>query len=227
MPWVLATVALLGVGLLLLRPGFLRVKPGMEIGGERLVWNPYRHPQRINEGYAQEASDGVRKGWLLFNVHGTVAEPLRTGDRFEIDLQKDVWRGHAGVYLSDRPFAECRDPREFGHRERFGGLDHLLWFHLDGDSVVAPTARVGGQDLTLDPADWDLRVRTNTLAPYHLELRVDADRFRWTIATGPTVLATGSHPRRPELRFLGLYLFDNTLCYLTGLRRFRPPDGRL
>jgi|LauGreDrversion4_2_1035121.scaffolds.fasta_scaffold310160_2 hypothetical protein len=79
--------------------------------------------------------------------------------------------------------------------------------------------------MALDPADWNPKVMTNTLAPYHLELSVGEDRYRWTISTGATELASGSHPRRDGLGYLGLYVFDNTLCYLTGLRRCRPGIG--
>lgn len=91
--------------------------------------------------------------------------------------------------------------------------------------VVAPTAVQGGRDLALDPLDWSLLTSTNTLASHHLELGVDPDRFRWTISTGPTVLATGSHPRVPDLPFLGIYAYDNTLCYLTGMKRYREEGG--
>ncbi len=83
----------------------------------------------------------------------------------------------------------------------------------------------GGRDRSLDPGNWSLQAPTNTLAPYHLELRVDVDRFRWTISTGSNVVAVGSHPRRLDLRFLGFYAYDNTLCYLTGVRRHRPGGG--
>ncbi len=225
MPWIAVAVALLGVGLLVLWTRSSSKEDVAKIGDERVLWTRYHHPQGVNEGYVHQASDGVRAGLLLFNVHGTVVDPLRTGDRVDIDLKKDVWRGHVGVYLSARPFADRPNSVSFGHRERFGGLDHLLWFHLDGDSVVAPTAGQGGRDLALDPLDWSLLTSTNTLASYHLELRVDPDRFRWTISTGSTVLATGSHPRVPDLPFLGIYAYDNTLCYLTGLRRYREEGG--
>lgn len=223
--WAVAVFALFGAGFLVSWFGRPNRDAVMEIGGESIGWIPYHHLQGINEGYVHQASDGVQTGYLLFNVHGTVVQPLRTGDQVEVDLKKDVWRGHVGVYLSNKPFAQRQDPLSFGHRERFGGLDHLLWFHLDGDSLVAPTAVEGGRDRSLDPGNWSLQAPTNTLASYHLELRVDADRFRWTISTGSNVVAVGSHPRRLDLRFLGFYAYDNTLCYLTRVRRHRPGGG--
>lgn len=195
-----------------------------EFGGDRILWSYYHHPQRINEGYVRRASVGDGEGWLLFNVHGTLADPLLTGDRVVLDLKKDVWRGHVGVYLSDEPFFRHGVSERFGHRERFSDLNHVLWFHLDGDSLVAPTAARGGEDITLNPDDWNPRMRTNTLSSYHLELHVGEDRYRWTISTGTTVLASGNHPREMPLRYLGIYTFDNTLCYLTELKRMRATD---
>ena len=58
-----------------------------------------------------------------------------------------------------------------------------------------------------------------------LELEVDRDRYTWTISSGTTVLATGDHPRGSGLAYLGLYAYDNTLCYLTGFWRSHPDAG--
>jgi len=223
---VVMGIALLGATALAWRSWLPRSDETMDIEGNRVAWTHYHHPQAINEGHVRRASDGLRDGWILFNVHGTLLEPVETGDHFTLDMKKDAWRGHVGVYLSDRPFYEGGTDHGFGHRDGFGGLTHLMWFHLDGNSLVAPTAAEEGREVALDPADWSPKVRTNTLAPYHLELSVGEDLFRWTISTGDLELASGSHPRRENLRFLGFYVYDNTLCYLTGLRRLRTAGGR-
>lgn len=221
---VVGTV-LLGMVLLAARWAIPRGEGSTEIGGDRVAWTHYRHPEGMNEGYVRRASDGGRDGWLMFNVHGSFMEPLQPGDRVLLDLKKDVWRGHVGAYLSDEPFSIHGSGDGFGHREAFGGLNHLMWFHLDGDSLVPPTAARNGRAVDLDPMAWRPGVRTNSLAAYHLELEVDRDRYRWTISAGSMVLATGDHPRGSGLAYLGLYAYDNTLCYLTGFRRFHPDAG--
>ena len=39
------------------------------------------------------------------------------------------------------------------------------------------------------------------------------------------VFAVYGHPEASNLAYLGLYAYDNTLCYLTGFRRFHPDAG--
>lgn len=75
---------------------------------------------------------------MLFNTHATLSKPLQQNEVLEFSLKKEVWRGHIGLYLSTTPFHALHD-QLFSHRENFGGIDHLLFFHVDGDSLGAPT----------------------------------------------------------------------------------------
>ena len=190
-----------------------------------IVWTPYHHPKRINEGFVQQGADGKSYGWLLFNAHGGVPVPLNTGDEVFVTLKKDVWRGHVAMYVSEKPIYRADPQRSFGHGGNFGNLSHLMWFHLEGDWLTNPTVAKAGKLVSFSLGEWNQRVATNSLATYHLKFQVGADRYSWQVASGGVQLATGSYPRIYQPGYLGIYAFDDTLCYLTRLE-IKPGDVR-
>ncbi len=188
-----------------------------DLDGHGIVWTPYQSKAGVNAGYVRKAFDHGGHSWLLFNAHGTMGRPLVPGDRVDVELKKDVWRGHVALYLSDKPFHQA-GPVDFGHRENFGGLEHLMWFHLDGDRLSPPTLFRRGNLETLFSEAWTNRVVTNTLSTHHVTLWVDGDGYRWQVLVGASVLFEGEYRGGFHPAHLGIYAFDNTLCYLTDLR---------
>lgn len=177
----------------------------------------YRHPEGENDGYVRPGAVDEDRALLLFNAHLTVKTPLRTGDRVEMGLRKDVWRGHVGAYLSSRPI--FKEPgAEFGHREHFGRLSHQMFFHVDGDEWVAPTAHHEGPLPPPPPQSWDRLVRTNSLQTYWIAMTVGDREVEWSVTHGGLEIARGRTPRVSDPCYLGIYAFDNTLCYLRCLK---------
>ena len=202
-----------------------RLPPGSfqgTLGDEGVVWTPYHNDQGLNQGYAQRALHEHSTGWILFNSHGSLTRPLVSGDQVEIEFRKEIWRGHVALYLSPQPFYLNPDAAAFGHREGFNGLDHLLWCHIDGDRLVPPTRSIGGKPTPLDPTTWNESLATHSLGTYRALLRVEPELLRWRISVDDVLLSTG-HCRRPyNPTRLGVYVFDNTLCYLTEVKVTRP-----
>lgn len=178
------------------------------IDGIPLVVAMYRHPTGVNKGTVVNSSNGL----LSFNIHGTVQRPLKVGDQVEFLVKKDTWRGHVAAYLTDTPRVNRRS-ETFGHRGNFGGLDHLMFFHLDGDSLVAPTQVRDGTLETLDREHWVTRFQTNSLAPYSVELDVKADRLNWRVSCDGKPMAEGWSPHPSKPIYLNLYVFDNTTAF--------------
>lgn len=186
--------------------------------GHPVVFCPYRHTSGVNSGYARWAGDGIRKVWMLFNTHATLSKPLQQDEVLEFSLKKEVWRGHIGLYLTPTPFYALHD-QWFSHRENFGGIDHLLFFHVDGDSLVAPTIFKDGKAVEFPPSNWKVALTTNTLATYTIQLKVMRHEYLWSVSAGGVHLAEGHYlrdPSKPE--YLNVYTFDNTVCYLSDLK---------
>jgi hypothetical protein len=105
------------------------------------------------------------------------------------------------------------------HRENFGGIDHLLFFHVDGDSLVAPTIFKDGKAIEFPSSNWKIAFTNNTLATYTIQLKVMPNEYLWSVSAGGVLLAEGHYlrdPSKPE--YLNIYTFDNTVCYLSGLK---------
>lgn len=219
LPWAGLILVALVVGVVVAWHGRSLPKSsfGGDLDGQRIVWTPYNHPAGVNSGYVHRAYDGKSSGWLLFNAHGCLGIPLKLGDRVDLDLKKDVWRGHVALYLSAEPFY-LRPQADFGHRENFGGIDHLMWFHLDGDQLSAPTLFRGGKLATLDSGTWKDRVVTNSLTVHHVTLWVEPEGYRWQVSTDSLVLCRGQYSGHFSPAHLGIYAFDNTLCYVSRLQ---------
>ena len=225
-------LALLGMGVAILGTCWVRVRGGphavQRIGfqGVPLEATLYRHPKGENDGYLRWGGLNESPAVMLFNGHLTLREPLRTGDRLELGFRKDTWRGHVGVYLSDRPFAS-EHRAEIGHRERFGVLSHQLVVHVDGDQVVAPTASTRGVSMPLPAEAWNPLIQTNTLQTHWVSMTVGAGDVQWSVTSGGLEIAHGRLPRVFERPFLGVYVFDNTLCYLRWLKvEHAPADAK-
>lgn len=185
--------------------------------GSPLVATLYRHPQGENDGYVKTATLGEDPALMLFNTHLTRKEPLRVGDRVELGLRKEAWRGHVGVYLSPRPiFSE--PGAAFGHREHYGRLTHHLLFHIDGDELVAPTAFLQGVPMTLPAEAWNPLVRTNNLQTYWLSMSVGQQEVAWSVQNSGLEIANGRFPRDIDPSYLGIYVYDNTTCFLRWLK---------
>lgn len=193
--------------------------------GEQWVAAFYRHPRGENDGYARPAGLGEVPALMLFNTHFTRVEPLRVGDRVELGLRKDAWRGHVGVYLSAQPhFRESES--EFGHREHFGKLSHHLFFHVDGDEVIAPSAHDRGLPVALPSDAWTSLVRTNSLQTHWLSMTVGTREVDWSVQCAGLEIARGRVPRVYDPCYLGIYVYDNTLCYLRWVKiHHAPADG--
>lgn len=185
--------------------------------GDRTVAAFYRHPQGENDGYVQKTKMAEVTALLIFNAHLTRKEPLRTGDRVEVGLRKDVWRGHVGVYLTPDPFFK-KPGVEFSHRETFGRRSLQLLMHVDGDELVAPTAYQAGAPVPLPPDSWNLLVRTNNLQTYWLSMTVGAREVEWSVNNCGLEIARGRVSRAFDPCYLGVYVYDNTLCYLRWLK---------
>lgn len=185
--------------------------------GSPLVATLYRHPQGENDGYVKTATLGEDPALMLFNTHLTRKEPLRVGDRVELGLRKEAWRGHVGVYLSPRPiFSE--PGAAFGHREHYGRLTHHLLFHIDGDELVAPTAFLQGVPMTLPAEAWNPLVRTNNLQTYWLSMSVGQQEVAWSVQNSGLEIANGRFLRDIDPSYLGIYVYDNTTCFLRWLK---------
>ena len=186
--------------------------------GQPVVFSSYRHPSGINNGYVRWGSNGIRNVWMLFNTHATLSKPLQQNEVLEFSLKKEVWRGHIGLYLSTTPFHALHD-QLFSHRENFGGIDHLLFFHVDGDSLVAPTIFKDGKAVEFPFSNWKIALTNNTLATYTIQLKVMPNEYLWSVSAGGVHLAEGHYlrdPSKPE--YLNIYTFDNTVCYLSDLK---------
>lgn len=213
-------------------PSFNRLPKGstkVQLGDQDLILTRYQHLEGINGGSFNRIQDDTTRSWSVFNVHGSIPEPLQPGDRVEIEFQKHIWRGHVALYLAASPYHRAKGAL-FGHRENFGGMEHLMWFHLDGDELVAPTVFRDATPRTLGSDHWTLHVATNSLAIYQVILHVDADEYRWQVHLGDSILATGQHPAWWSTPYLGIYVFDNTQCALRRIRITReatqpPPPG--
>lgn len=222
---VVAVMVLVMLGWLVFRGGFHATR--LVVFQENFFKSTvYRHPEGLNEGYVRPAALGEDPALLLFNTHLTRLDPLRTGDRVEMGLRKDVWRGHVDVYLSPHPIFQ--EPKaEFGHREHFGHLSHQMFFHVDGDEWVAPTAFHEGKPELLPPESWSQRVRTNNLQTYWLAMTVGAREVEWSVNNCGLEIAQGRIPRSYDPCYLGIYVYDNTLCYLRSLKvEHAPADGQ-
>jgi hypothetical protein len=91
----------------------------------------------------------------------------------EVGFRKDTWRGHVGVYLSDRPFASDIVPRSAIGSD-FGSALPSTIVHVDGDQVVAPTASTRGVSMPLPAEAWSPLVQTNTLQTHWVSMTVGA-----------------------------------------------------
>ncbi len=193
--------------------------------GQPVVFSPYRPINRVNHGYGRWAGNGIRNVWMLFNTHATLSQPLQQDEVLEFSLKKEVWRGHIGLYLTTTPFYKIRD-KWFSHRENFGEIDHLLFFHVDGDSLVAPTIFKDGKAVEFPSSNWRVALTTNTLATYTIRLKVMPTAYEWTVSAGGDPLAEGHYlrdPNKPE--YLNVYVFDNTVCYLSDLKVVKQPSN--
>lgn len=191
--------------------------------GEPVVFLEYRHPESVNEGHVRWASDGTRRRLLMYNSHASLLRPLAMGERVVVELKKDVWRGHVGLYLSDKPLP-ILSMGLFGHREGFGGINHLLFFHVDGDVLVEPTGWESWKPLVIPATAWSPRGTRHSLEPYTVSMESLEGQFRWQVTVGGEVVGEGIMDRpkgRPA--YLSVYAFDSTLCYLGTLTRM--PGG--
>ena len=193
--------------------------------GQPVVFTSYQPINGVNHGYARWAGNGIRNVWMLFNTHATLSQPLQQDEVLEFSLKKEVWRGHIGLYLTTTPFYKIND-KWFSHRENFGGIDHLLFFHVDGDSLVAPTLFKDGKVVEFPPSNWKIALTTNTLTTYTIRLKVMPNEYIWTVSAGGDPLAEGPYLRdisKPE--YLNVYVFDNTICYLNDLKVIKRPSN--
>ena len=185
--------------------------------GQSLLALPYRHPQGNNEGYVRAGDLVDSPSLMLFNAHLLRKRPLETGDRVVMELQKEVWRGHVAAYLSPHPLIDEPEAR-FCHRDQFGRLPFRMFFHLDGDELVAPTGADHGVPVTLPPESWRPRFITNSLQTYRVSLDIGAREIGWSVHSDDRLLVEGTMPKPFASCYLGLYAFDNTLCYVKRLR---------
>ena len=226
-PWMFGAGSLVSVGIL---SWFLVSAspdlPTVRFQGEPWVVESYRHPEGENDGHVSLASLGEAPALMLFNTHITRDRPLAVGDRVELGLRKEAWRGHVGVYLSPRPH-HLEPQAAFGHREHFGRLPHHLFFHVDGDELVAPTAHDRGVPVGLSADAWHPLVRTNTLQTHWLSMTVGEREVEWSVQCAGLEIARGRIPRVYEPCYLGIYVYDNTLCYLRWVKIHPgPADGK-
>ena len=193
------------------------------LDGEPIALRVYREGDGLNDGYVRWTTDGVRKSLLMFNSHATLRRPLEKGEVVVIELKKEVWRGHVGLYLSDTPFATAWNP-VFGHRENFGGLNHLFFFHVDGDTLAEPSGWKAGKPLVIPKGTWARMGARASLDTYTVSLEVMDQQYQWTVRVAGEVFAVGHMDRVPDQpAYLNVYVFDNTLCYLVGVSRSAVP----
>jgi hypothetical protein len=166
-----------------------------------------------NNGTIRQTTNGI----FTFNAHTTIPRALNAGDRVEIELKKEAWRGHVSLYLTDTLILK-RSPGTFYHLDHFGMSDHLMFFHLDGDSLAAPTRVASGAASTLGPPHWTRLGSTNSLAPYRITLEVEAGKASWSIVCEGRELARGWHPLATDHTYLNFYGFDNTTYLLRKIR---------
>jgi len=205
------------------RPGELSVVP-VTWQGESLLGVVYRHPEGVNEGYVRAGDLVDSPSLMMFNAHVVRKRALQTGDRVAMDLHKDVWRGHVAAYLSPHPLTE--EPQALiCHRDQFGRLPFRMFFHLDGDELVAPTGADHGVPVTLPPEAWVPQVRVSSLQACGVRLEVGAREIGWSVHAGDRLLAEGRMTKPFDPCYLGLYAFDNTLCYVKRLEVDRGGSG--
>ena len=69
------------------------------------------------------------------------------------------------------------------------------------------------------PAEaWNPLIQTNTVQTHWVSMTVGAGDVQWSVTSGGLEIAHGRLPRVFERPFLGVYVFDNTLCYLRWLK---------
>ncbi len=168
----------------------------------------HSQPGGWNHGYFRQTPQGI----FMFNAQTLLLQPLAAGDRVEIELQKEAWRGHVGALLTGMPFQDQRI--SFGFRSNFGMVEHLQFFHLDGDSLAAPTCVTNGVAATLGAGCWTELVPTNTLAPYRISLEMKSRQIGWQVFCNELELARGSFPNAFQTLFLSIYGWDNTTYFL-------------
>ncbi len=186
--------------------------PGFPIGKCALNGVPlsvllYRHPEGLNSGYYRTTAQGI----LMFNAHAILPRPLSPGDRVEMELHKEVWRGHAGAYLTDDLIQK---PGSYDFRGHFGLIDHRVLLHLDGNSVAPATFATNGVAATLGPKHWVCLEETNTLAPYRITLEVESGKISWSIHCDQRELAYGWYLPAADHPYLNFAAFDNTTLFL-------------
>lgn len=193
--------------------------------GEPIAVGLFRTWDSVNDGQVRWTWDGIRKRLLIFNVHAALRRPLAVGEEVVVELKKDAWRGHVGLYLSDKPLP-VKSMGSFGHREAFGGVNHLLFFHVDGDAVVEPSGWEAGVPLVIPEGSWTRSSPRQGLEPYVVSMQVLDAGLRWQVSLGGEVIALGNMDRpRGRPAYLHVYAFDNTLCYLGTLTRKRRNAG--
>jgi hypothetical protein len=190
--------------------------PGFPIGkctlnGTSLSVLLYRHPEGLNSGYYRTTAQGV----LMFNAHAVMPRPLSPGDRVEIELRKEVWRGHAGAYLTDELIQK---PGSYDFRGHFGRIDHKVLLHVDGNSVAPATFATNGVAATFGPKSWVCLEETNTLAPYRITLEVESGKISWSIHCDKRELAYGWYVPATDHPYLNFAAIDNTTLFLKNIR---------
>lgn len=195
-----------------------RIEPSRAWAGYPVVFRSFHPHDDVNQGYARRVNNGTREIWMLFNTHATLLRPLSPGDVLDVALKKEIWRGHIGLYISEIPIHSRKSP-SFTDRDQFGGIDHILFFHVDGDMLVPPTVFKNGSSQAFSPSGWKVFLSTNTLETYQVRLSVTPHDYLWTVFAGGTRLAEGSYPRPINvLQYLNVYVFDNTACHLMDLK---------
>ncbi len=179
------------------------------VSGYPLSFTLYRDRAEANNGFITQTSEGI----LAYNSQALLVQPLLAGDHLDIVFRKEAERGHVGFYLSDSPMFQ-RNPAAFSHQSGFGGLDHLLFVHLDGETLVPPSLLSNGVPMLLPAANYRQGIGTNALLNLRITLDLGTDKIRWKLAHSNDELAQGwsSYSHRPT--YLNFYVFEDTTCLL-------------
>lgn len=179
------------------------------VSGYPLTFSLYRDRTEANNGFITQTSEGI----LAYNSQALLGQPLLAGDHVDIVIRKEAERGHVGFYLSDAPMFHW-NPADFSHQSGFGGLDHLLFVHLDGEKLAPPSLVSNGVPMLLPTVNYRQDIGTNALLNLRITLDLEKDKILWKLVHSNDELAQGwsSYSHRPA--YLNFYVFEDTTCLL-------------
>jgi hypothetical protein len=65
---------------------------------------------------------------------------------------------------------------------------------------------------------WNPLVRTNNLQTYWLSMKLGEQEVSWSVQNSGLEIANGRFPRDHDPCYLGIYVYDNTTCFLRWLK---------